>query len=90
MNNASANNVDTLYKILDGNAEALSFTIKEKSEVCDVPLINLDTKDDLLICAIIRNNKVITPSGKDVIKVGDSVVVVTTHKGLSDIKDIVK
>ena len=35
-----------------------------------------------------RNRKVIIPGGNDTIEVSDSVIVVTTKKGLNDIDDI--
>ena len=35
-----------------------------------------------------RNGQVILPRGKDVMKEGDTVVVITARKGLNDIMDI--
>ena len=52
------------------------------------PFEKLDLKKNLLICCIIRGCKIITPRGKDVILVGDTVIVVTTNQGLNDIHDI--
>ena len=52
--------------------------------------MELQLKNELLICCIVRSNQIITPSGRDTIQVGDTVVVVTTHKGLRDISDILK
>ena len=45
-------------------------------------------KDNLLIGCISRGGKTITPRGSDTIEVGDSVIVVTTHKGLDSLDDI--
>ncbi|MBQ1687299.1 MAG: hypothetical protein II074_07420, partial [Ruminococcus sp.] len=39
---------------------------------------------------ISRGGKIILPQGSDVIKPDDSVVVVTKHKGLSDLNDILR
>ena len=50
--------------------------------------MDLKFKKDLLICFIHRNGKVITPSGSDEIKVGDTVMIVTTNSGFNDILDI--
>ena len=41
-------------------------------------------------CCIVRGNQIITPSGRDTIQLDDTVIVVTTHKGLQDISDILK
>lgn len=87
--NASLNsNVENLYKLEDGRAEALEFYIKEASEVTDVPLGKLHIRKNLLICCINRRGQIIIPGGQDCIKVGDSVIVVLTHFRLNDIKDI--
>ena len=83
-------NVETLYKILDGRAEALEFSIKEDSPVTNVPLMDLNLKDNLLICCINRNGQILTPRGQNIIKVGDTVILVTTNRGLGDIRDILK
>ena len=56
----------------------------------DKPLEELVLKDNLLIACIMRGKNIMYPRGKDMIRVGDSVVVVTTHKGLDDVKDILK
>ena len=88
--NTIGSNVETLYNILDGRAEALEFSIREASAVTDVPLMDLDLKDNLLICCINRNGTILTPRGQNKIQVGDTVIVVTTNRGLQDIRDILK
>jgi trk system potassium uptake protein TrkA len=88
MNESLNSNVENLYKLEDGRAEALEFYVKEPSTVTDTPLEKLNFKKNLLICSITRNNQPIIPGGRDEIKVGDYVVVVTTHSRLNDIRDI--
>ena len=88
--NSIGSNVETLYNILDGRAEALEFSIKEASDVTDVPLMDLNLKKNLLICCINRNGTILTPRGQNKIQVGDTVIVVTTNRGLQDIRDILK
>jgi trk system potassium uptake protein TrkA len=81
-------NIETLYHLFDSRVEAIEFIITEESEVTNIPLMDLRLKDSLLISMICRDGNVIMPGGKDRILVGDSVMIVTTHKGLTDIKDI--
>ena len=88
--NAQGSNVETLYKILDKRAEALEFCIRENSPVVGVPLMELNLKDNLLLCCINHKGKIIIPRGQDPIQVGDTVMVVTTNTGLRDIRDILK
>lgn len=90
MGNSLSSNVETLYHILDGQAEALEFAVRETSAVTDIPLCNLDLKENLLIACINRNGIIRIPRGQDTIQVGDTVIVVTTVKGLNDLNDILK
>ena len=86
--NSYGSNVEALYRLMDNQVEALEFHVGENSSVTDIPLIDLQLKKNLLICCIVRGNQIITPSGRDVILLHDTVIVVTTHKGLQDISDI--
>ena len=81
-------NIETLYHMFDHRAEAVEFRVDAPSGVTDTPLMELNLKDSLLVCAIYRDGKVRIPNGQDVIRVGDSIMVVTTHTGFSDIQDI--
>ena len=90
MQNSMGSNVETLYKIVANKAEALEFRVGKESSLIGKPLEKLSFKDNLLIACINRNGKIITPRGKDTIEQGDSVIVVTTHSGLKDLKDILK
>ena len=76
MQNSIGSNVETLYRLVDGNAEALEFIIRGES---------------ILVCAINRKGKIIIPKGQDCIQEGDSVVIITTDCGAyKDIRDIMK
>ena len=88
MQNSLGSNVETVYKMLDNRVEALEFYIRNESAVTNIPLSELKLKNHLLICSIVRNRKILVPSGQDKIQVGDTVIVVTTHIGLTDVKEI--
>lgn len=88
MQNSMGSNVETLYKIVANKVEALEFRVEKDAPLIGIPLEKLTFKDNLLIACINRNGKIITPRGKDTIEPGDTVVVVTTHSGLNDLKDI--
>lgn len=90
MQNSIGSNVETLYQILDNRAEALEFAIHEKSSVTDIPLSELKLKRNLLIGCINRHGRIRIPRGQDSIQVGDTVIIVTTQKGLNDIQDILR
>lgn len=88
--NSMGSNIETMHIILNGMAEALEFRIKEKSPVADVSIDSLKLKDNLLIACINRNGKIIIPRGKDIIRRGDTVIVVTLKSGFKDIDDILR
>ncbi len=88
--NSIGNNIETMHFILNGKAEALEFRIGDNSPITDIPIVDLDLKDNLLIACISRDMKPIIPRGNDVIRKGDSVIVVTLHSGFTDISDILK
>ena len=88
MQNTIGSNVETLYHILDGNAEALEFAIREESAVTYIPLAELNLRKNLLVGCLNRNGRIRIPRGQDTIQVGDTVIIVTSHKGLRDITDI--
>lgn len=90
MNESLNSNVENLYKLEDGRAEALEFYIKEASSVTNTPLQNMRIKKNILVCCIHRDGKVIIPSGQDELREGDSVVIVLTNSRLNDIKDILE
>lgn len=83
-------NIETLYHMFDNRVEAIEFRIEEDSNVTNIPLKDLPLKKDLLLSFISRKSSIIIPSGQDILKVGDTVMIVTTHSGLSDIQDILK
>lgn len=85
-----SNSIETLSHLYDQKVEAIEFRVNSENLVTNVPLMKLDLKDDLLISFINRHGTIIIPSGQDCIKAGDTVMIVTTQKGLVDISDILE
>ena len=83
-------NIETLYHMYDSRVEAIEFFVSEKSAVTDVPLKDLTLKDNLLLCFINRNGRIIIPSGNDSIQKNDTVMIITKHTGFNQIQDILK
>lgn len=90
MQNSLGSNVETMYKVSSGQAEALEFRVKNESEVTSTPLSKLNLLDNLQIVCIYRDNKLIIPNGSDTIEVGDTVIVITKHQGLTDLTNILR
>jgi len=90
LKSTKASNVEALYRIADNKVEALQFLVKKDSRVIGITLNELNTKNNLLVAYIIRENKLIFPSGDDSICEGDHVIIVTTYKAFDDIDDILR
>lgn len=90
LENSKGSNVETLYKIADGRAEALEFRVLNDPNLINIPLSDIQLNDGVLICGIIRNHRVITPNGSDMMKMGDRVIIVTKNTGYNDLRDILK
>lgn len=89
MNNTAGGSVVTLYRIADGQAEAIEFFVKNEAPYLNVPLHRLALKPNILIASIIRARKVIIPKGNDSMQKGDTVVVVASaQQVIYDLKDI--
>ena len=86
--NSIGSNVETLYHMFDNRVEAIEFHVQKDAPVIGIPLMELKKKDSLLIACINRGGEIIFPRGQDVIKAGDTVIIVTTHTGFGDISDI--
>lgn len=90
MQNSLGSNVETLYKIVAGRVEALEFRVGEDAPMVGIPLEKLSLKPNLLVAGINRHGRILTPRGKDVIEIGDKVIIVTTNTGFNDLKDILR
>ena len=90
LSNTSISDVEALYRLADNQAEAIQFKVKSKSKATNIPLTKLDTKPNLLIAYIIRDQKLVFPGGKDVLKENDRIIVITKDKNINDIDDILK
>lgn len=87
-NSAENSQIQTLYKLLGGKVEAAEFIVPKNAGYVDIPFKEFNLLPNLLIGCIIRNGKIIFPGGDDVMKPGDSVIVVTANRIVEDLHDI--
>lgn len=91
MENSIGGGVRALHRMVENRVEALEFGVAKECLLIGTPFKDLQLKKDLLIACITRpNGAVIIPSGQDTLQEGDSVIIVTTRSGLSDINDILE
>ena len=90
MQNTVGSNVQTMYKIHSGELEALEFRVQKTPGITSVPLMKLNLKNALQIISIHRKGKLIIPTGSDTLEEGDTVIIITKHTGLSDLRGIIR
>ncbi len=90
LSNSAGSSVETLHRIVNDRVEALEFRVNNAKELVGRKLKDLPIRRGILVAVINRNGHVIIPGGNDVIMEGDSVIIVTTHKNLTDLTDILE
>lgn len=88
--NAEGSNIQKLYRIIEGKAEALEFHAAENCKLIGVCLKDCKLKPNIIIACISRRGEVIIPDGSTAIKEGDSVIVITAAQPITDLNDILK
>ena len=88
--NAHGTQVEKLYRLVDGKAEALEFIAKKGDPYIGIPLKHLSVRKGALVAIILHKAKVIVPFGDDVIEAGDHVVIISTASGISDLNEVIK
>lgn len=79
----------SLHTIADGQAEAVEFLVDESTKNCNVPLKEMKLKPNVLVVSITHGAQTQIPNGDSVFVQGDTVVVVTSGRGvLHQINDI--
>jgi trk system potassium uptake protein TrkA len=88
LNTDASSRVETLYRLVDGRVEALEFLVGRGSRHLGKKIMELPLKKSLLLGAISRRGHIIIPSGTDHLAEGDTLIVITTHKGFTELDDI--
>ena len=83
------NSIESLYRIVEGQAEILEFIPKEDSKIINIPLKKLQLQKDVLIATIVRKNEVVIPRGNDIIRKGDRVIVIIKNIKIFDLDDLI-
>lgn len=83
-------NVETVYQLQDGQAEAVEFKVKDTPSINGIPLKDLKLREGVIVSFIIHDGQLIIPTGTDCINEGDNVMIVTSHKGFTELTDILR
>ncbi len=80
--------MERMYRLMDGQAEALEFIAQVGESYIHVPIKDLSVTPDALIAVIVREGQVRVPFGSDTIEAGDHVVVISRRAGLTSLTDV--
>ena len=72
----------SVHAIADGQVEAVEFLVDSGAKNCGVPLKQLKLKNNVLIAGITHGSDTQIPGGNSVFTEGDTVVVVTSGRGI--------
>ena len=71
----------SVHAIADGQAEAVEFLVDDTTKFCNIPLKDIQLKNDVLLVSITRGSKTEIPGGMSTFHKGDTVVLVTSRRG---------
>ncbi len=86
--NSKGNVMKALYKIADGQAEAMEFAVGPSTNHLGVPLRSLKLKEGILIAALVRKGQIIIPEGSTSLQEGDTAIVIARDSGIMDLNAI--
>ena len=89
LESSAGSNSETLYKLMDGRAEAMEFIVKPDFPYLNIPLYQLEFKPGMLIGGIIRDTKPLIPGGNDHIEAKDRVIVLAAGQNLVSLSDAI-
>lgn len=90
MNKDHDSAVKTLYKIVDGEVEAVEFKVTEHFKFLHKTLNEMKIKEHVLVAAIIRDNEVIVPKGNTTMELNDYVIIVSRGEIMKSLNDMLR
>ena len=89
LEHSDSSSIETLYRIVDGEVEAVEFIAAEGFDDIGKPIKQMRIRRNINLACIIRGNRVIYPHGDDTIELGDTVIVVAkTEMAVHSLDDI--
>ena len=88
MQKSVGSSIESLIKIVDNKVEILEFRVKHNCKFIGKPLKDIKLKKGILVGYISRSGKIEIARGNSTVELGDSVVIISSIKGLGDINDV--
>lgn len=81
--------IESLHRIVDGQAEVIEFVVDKSSPLIDKPLKNIKIVPNTIIATIVRRKEIVVPHGKDIIKAGDRIIIITKQQNISSPSELI-
>jgi len=88
MQNSQGSVMNSLYRIADGETEAMEFHVGPDTRHLGVCLKDLRLRPDILIAVIVRGREIIIPEGSTSLQPDDQVIIIARNGGILDLNDI--
>ena len=88
LRNKKKSSIENIYRICNDKAEAVEFIVGNDTKNINEKFKNIEFSKDILVATIVRNNKIIIPTGDDYLKVNDRVIIVSKNMKVLHIDDI--
>ncbi|MCF0148594.1 MAG: Trk system potassium transporter TrkA [Clostridium sp.] len=88
LRNKKKSSIENIYRICNDKAEAIEFIVGNDTRNINEKFKNVEFNNDILVATIVRNNKIIIPTGDDCLKVKDRVIIVSKNMKTLNIDDI--
>ncbi|WP_294189050.1 Trk system potassium transporter TrkA [uncultured Clostridium sp.] len=88
LRNKKKSSIENIYRICNDKAEAVEFIVGNDTKNINEKFKNIEFNKDILVATIVRNNKIIIPTGDDYLKVNDRVIIVSKDMKVLHIDDI--
>ncbi|MBF0746391.1 Trk system potassium transporter TrkA [Gemella sp. 19428wG2_WT2a] len=82
--------IENIYKIANNQAELIEFKVDSSSKITRIPIKDLRIKENIVVAFLIRGNELIFPTGNDVIKENDHVVIASYKLNITEVDEISK
>ncbi len=79
--------ISDIYELQAGKAEIIEFLVKEGSRLAGVPLRDTNLPENTIIGAVVRDNKVLSPTGDTIIELNDKVVMCVLHEAIHELEE---
>lgn len=90
MEHSGASSCEAVYSFGDDIFEMIEFKVKEDFKGINKRLMDLNFRENVIIGAIQRGKNIIYPSGKDEIKLNDTIVIVSKSNLIRELNDVVR